>query len=704
MKTLARSRLVLVLLCSAGLCALHADPTVYDRPVELTLGPAGGLPLGTFGPYLEAGPGAMASATFRPWSLPIAFGAGSRFSFMPLEDGTGSLESYTVEGKAGFRARLGSRVRVSANLVAGPAFSVFRSGGESTFEPDFFYGADAGIGYHFSRSVFADVRLSFTGITRLNHAAGLSASLGFALGSPSRYFASDLPTPDYDDGVVGVSELRVARLFPALYAYYDANPLGSMMLTNWAEEAITDLRVTVFVDRFMDVPRVAICPDTLGPAQAGHANLHALFTDEILLVTAATRTPAVFEVSYTLAGESRSFAFEHPLEIADRNAITWDDDHKVAAFVTETDPIVATFARGAAGTVRNAGFAQVPENFRIAVGLFEALRLHGTDYVTDPNTPYAELSDTPEAVDYLQFPRQTLETRAGDCDDLSVCYASMLETAGVPSAFVTVPGHILAAFAIGLDPADARRQFANPEQLIITESGVWIPIEVTMVREGFAIAWQEGVRVWTQHHETGTAELFDVATARRSYEGVGLLDTGRIVSQPPEAELLRAYRDEIRWFARMQLEPRLAATRSRIASEGDAARHRNSLGVAFARADLLPEAETEFFTALALDPAHLPSRVNLANTLLLRGDAGQALEHLRLAESQDAHHAGVQLGMAKAFYELNDVAATARYFAALRAEHPETAERYPYLNMDSVVRTRQSDIASQKSLVEWEVE
>jgi transglutaminase-like putative cysteine protease len=32
--------------------------------------------------------------------------------------------------------------------------------------------------------------------------------------------------------------------------------------------------------------------------------------------------------------------------------------------------------------------------------------------------------------------------RAGDCDDLSILYCSLLEAIGIRTAFVTIPGHI----------------------------------------------------------------------------------------------------------------------------------------------------------------------------------------------------------------------------------------------------------------------
>lgn len=45
---------------------------------------------------------------------------------------------------------------------------------------------------------------------------------------------------------------------------------------------------------------------------------------------------------------------------------------------------------------------------------FTALIEHGTSYVVDPSSAYAELSENPLAIDNVQFPRQTLSFRAGE--------------------------------------------------------------------------------------------------------------------------------------------------------------------------------------------------------------------------------------------------------------------------------------------------
>ena len=85
------------------------------------------------------------------------------------------------------------------------------------------------------------------------------------------------------------------------------------------------------------------------------------------------------------------------------------------------------------------------------------MRISGLVYVIDPSTPYLEYSKTGGAVDFLQFPRHTLDYKAGDCDDLSILFNSLLESIGIKTAFITVPGHIFTAFNINIPPDQASR-------------------------------------------------------------------------------------------------------------------------------------------------------------------------------------------------------------------------------------------------------
>lgn len=107
-------------------------------------------------------------------------------------------------------------------------------------------------------------------------------------------------------------------------------------------------------------------------------------------------------------------------------------------------------------------------------------------------------SDPRASVEYVQYPKQTLELRGGECDDLSVCYSSLLESIGIETALVDYKNsstvkHVNVMFNTKLLPQQAFlitgndiKYFIRKNELGIDE--VWIPIETTSLSD-FESAW-----------------------------------------------------------------------------------------------------------------------------------------------------------------------------------------------------------------------
>lgn len=130
------------------------------------------------------------------------------------------------------------------------------------------------------------------------------------------------------------------------------------------------------------------------------------------------------------------------------------------------------------------------------MALHETLTLYGLNYVIDPTTPYKEFSKKRQEIDFLQFPKQSLDYRAGDCDDLSILNCALLGSVGIETAFITIPGHIFMAFSIDMTPDEARKRFLRADELIFREDKTWIPVEITEIGGGFLKAWQRGAKQW----------------------------------------------------------------------------------------------------------------------------------------------------------------------------------------------------------------
>lgn len=223
-----------------------------------------------------------------------------------------------------------------------------------------------------------------------------------------------------------LTDTNIETVFPVFYKYYDDHSLGRVVLQNNENRVLENVKVNLFVPQYMDNPKLCLALERLEPGRSAEIDLFGLFTNSVLSISETTKVSAQIIVEGTVSGKSFRNEFVETLRLHDRNAMTWDDDRKAAAFVTMKDPTVLRYSKHVAGTVKDKASRAMNSNLLIALAMHEALKLSGINYVIDPSTPYKTLSQSDAAVDYLQFPKQTLEYRAGDYDDLSILFSALL--------------------------------------------------------------------------------------------------------------------------------------------------------------------------------------------------------------------------------------------------------------------------------------
>ncbi len=494
---------------------------------------------------------------------------------------------------------------------------------------------------------------------------------------------------------VEVEDLRLTSVYPIFHTYYDDNAIGGVTLLNREEGEIRDVRVSFFVKQYMDQPKLSTTQASLARGRTLEAPLFALLNEQVLRLTEDTKVSAEIIVDYTFLGAPRQARFNATLPLHHRNALTWDDDRKAAAFVSAKDPAVLRYSKFAAGLLRETGLTEIDQNLRFAMGLFEGLKLYGLNYVVDPTTPYKELSANRQALDYLQYPYQTLVYKGGDCDDLSILFSAVLESVGIRTAFITIPGHIYMAFALQMDEATARQGFQNPEELIYRDGKAWVPVEITLLNEGFHKAWLIGARQWLDNQKSGAARFLPLEAAWSVYEPVGIPgEDTRIVLPEPE-QLLDAYQVSLARFIDRELTPRVEKLRLEINQSGGSPRLVNRLGVLYARFGRYEEARAEF--ERAVQATHAPALVNLGNIAYLQKDFSGALRYYQQALGQAPDNKTALLGLARTQYELENYPEAGRVYAAVRGLDPKLATEYAYLASTTGGEARASAAAVQRT-------
>jgi len=530
---------------------------------------------------------------------------------------------------------------------------------------------------------------------------GLYNDIAFRIGTSYHFRPKQAqgatPYRSYPDLLI--EEVTIDPMFPVLFKYYGENPVGTVRIKNSGKIPMEDLKVQFSVKHYMDNPTSSVVIPFLKGGEELTLDVLALFNDTVLTITEATKVQASATVLATVAGKQYGEERVETLRMYDRNAITWIDDRRVAAFVSAKDPDVMRFSKNVASTVKGHGPLVYSEPLLDAIALHGAISLYGVNYQVDPSTPYTEFSADATAIDYLQFPGQSLQFKAGDCDDLSILYASLLEALGIQTAFITTPGHIYIAFDSGLVPSDINNNEQRAGRYIMSEDTVWIPLEVTLTKDDFLKAWETGAQAWRQAGDS--ARLYPVHDAWKLYEPVGFAGTGGI-TLPSSADILELFERNVAQLVDRDLTPQVSILQRRLKNSPNDARLRNSLGILYARYGYTQRARAEFDKVLK-QREYFPAIINLANIEYMAGRLPEARDLYLRAGNIRATSPLVSLGLARVNYDLADYDAAHNQYEKLKREDPTMASSYPYLAASSAAdaATRAADAEKGRTRMQW---
>ncbi len=488
--------------------------------------------------------------------------------------------------------------------------------------------------------------------------------------------------------------------FPVFFKYYDDHPIGKLEIENRTTAVVSNVRVQFNIKQYMDEPKEVTLPGTIPPGDTAQMDIYALLTDTILTVTEGTKSAAQLVITYDANGEHHEEKRVVTVSFFGRNAMTWDDNRKAAAYVTAKDPQVLGFSRSVTSSIQNSETRSINQNLQAAIALHEALDLYGLNYVPNPTTPYTQASKQKGVVDFLQFPRETFEFKSGDCSDISILYSALLQAVGIDTAFITVPGHIFVAFTTKLTPEQASSALIPESEYIAYQGKVWIPVEVTMRHKGFLKAWELGAKEWNESNPTGQAGFYPVQDAWKVYQPVGIPGVAGQVATPPMDQVLASYCAESNRYVDSSTYPQIQKLQAEIQATGSVAAT-NKLGVLYAKYGQMEKAEVEFRRALEQEP-FLPAILNLGNLYFIQDQWKNALKYYQQALGIDGKNPRVLLAIAKADQQLSMFDDMRQKYDQLKTLDPELAGEFASLGEGSAAGGRASDIATERRNVVWE--
>ena len=354
--------------------------------------------------------------------------------------------------------------------------------------------------------------------------------------------------------LVNIESIRLENVLASFYRQYAKPNIlnGEVVLTSKYKKDLL-VSVSIYVPKYMDRP-TEVLKDVLLPAATPGQESKKLLIPVSLVFNEAVRfleddmeTEAVITISYPHRMRTRQIEHTQPITLRRMGQVAYRERlNPMVAFIDPADPVVKDFATAATSIpleIKSVNLEKVRranDNIFKAMQVFEALNAHGVKYKPHRDTPfqliYARqvIMDANERLDSknplynldlngpfkdAKYPRDLLSAadRTGDCDDLSVLYASLLEALGIRTKLVDIGERVFVMFDSGLSKNDINLLQVLPELFIEDAVTLWVPVDVTRYGDLFVQAWKEGASQYAFANEQGTLQLVDVHAAWETY-------------------------------------------------------------------------------------------------------------------------------------------------------------------------------------------
>ena len=469
-----------------------------------------------------------------------------------------------------------------------------------------------------------------------------------------------------------IEDLRLTRIFAAAHRQYATERLGQVRVRNDTGDDYRNLRLSFFIKDYMDFPVTREIPELKGKSSV-ELPLNATFNKKVLDIDEDTRVLAVVTLATADARDS-SQEVTQSLTLYGKNAILWSNGDMVGSFVTPRDDTLRNFVRDAVNRYAPPPQAALNRQLALAATVYNTLTAYGVRYQVDPNTPYSRIGA--DQVDYVQFPRETLRLKSGDCDDLSVLLAAAYENLGIDTALIDVPGHLFLMFRTGLKEADRGMISLQDELLVIRDGEIWIPLESTLIATSFSEAWAEGARRYREAAAANQMKVMPLKMAWERFPPASLAAASFKVEVPAGERATRLVERELNVLLARRLEREVQVYRQMVAANPRDAEARLQIGTLYARSGIGDVALREFDAILEHNPRHVAAVNNRGNIFYDRGDFERALDAYRYAEELDSTDGGIRINAALAYYKLGKLAeAQAKYREATRLQQ-DIANQY----------------------------
>ena len=300
------------------------------------------------------------------------------------------------------------------------------------------------------------------------------------------------------------ARLLQEHIYSAKQGFYATNPVGLVEVLN---EYDAPVAAQVFVETTDGGGTYRSARFTLDAGERREVPFYLYLSPD-----AEDDVPASSEqlIVSALVGEQNHVLTSMPITMYGKNA--WDGNvWALQYFIAPDDPVIKRRSNQLyLGTLFFGTAAPSPTQKMAHLRAFLTALGNGLHYIPDATTT--------QQVDQVQYPIETLSQGGGDCEDLAVLFASNLMAVGIQTAVVDIrprpqetagasvvrpgePGHVFLLIDTGLPPSAQAELGLTEFQSVIRQNArgahtIWIPIEPTVLAEGFEAAFKDGAQLY----------------------------------------------------------------------------------------------------------------------------------------------------------------------------------------------------------------
>jgi tetratricopeptide (TPR) repeat protein len=292
----------------------------------------------------------------------------------------------------------------------------------------------------------------------------------------------------------------------------------------------------------------------------------------------------------------------------------------------------------------------------------------------DPSNPFSSLKS--DQVDYVQFGRETLRLKSGDCDDLAVLLSAALENLGIETAFLDVPGHVLMMFNTNLEPKNGNLISAQDDLVVVYNGSVWVPVEATMIATSFAEAWAEGARKYNEYRKQDKLKTIPLKQAWQEFQPVTLAPSSYELKLPDPDRVRDLVTREQKILLEKSLERVIESYRAIVANDPENESAHMQIAIIYAKYGLYEGANAELDKILVKNQNSSAAYNNRGNIYYGKGDLERAQEAYAQAERLDPSDGGIKMNLALAAYQNGQIATAREKYQQAAKLNKDIAAKY----------------------------